>query len=83
MQCKFMKMETIQYTFTLNSFPAHTLLLQSPHHCGQEPAPLAKHTNSHYYRHSLLWKYEHFHAPQCNISLVFFSCYSGHLNTSS
>ena len=44
MQCKFMKMEKIQYTSTLNSSPAHTLLLQSPHHCGQEPAPLAKHT---------------------------------------
>ena len=42
MQCKFVKMEKIQYTFTLNSFPAHTLLLQTPYHCGQEPAPLAK-----------------------------------------
>ena len=40
-------------------------------------------TNSRYYGLSLLQKCEHFPAPKRDISVVFFSCYSGHLSALS
>ena len=56
-------------TTTVDSHPADTSLLQTPHHCRQEKKMTE--TNSCYYGLSLLRKCGKFHAPQRDNSLVF------------
>ena len=67
---------------TIDSRPTDTSLLLTPYHCRQEASPGETHKEmteicSRYYRLSLLRKCGHFHNPPRDISLVFFSCYSG------
>ena len=73
---------------TVDSRLADTSLLWTPTNADKSQLPGKTHkemteTNSRYYRLSLLQKCEHFPAPKHDISVVFFSCYSGHLSALS
>ena len=73
---------------TVDSRLADTSLLWTPSNADKSQLPGEMHkemteTNSRYYGLSLLQKCEHFPAPKRDISVVFFSCCSGHLSVLS